>query len=278
MSNILFSVIIPTFKRNDLLLLCLNSILKANENINLNIEVIVTSDSFEETLQVQNLFPESNVLFVSGPGKGPAANRNNGVQFTKGEWILFLDDDVVADSSILSAYLNAIHYHPSIKAFEGSIYPDDWKLLEKDMAECPVNISGGCFWSANVCIKKELFLKIGGFDEQFTIAAQEDQDIYQRLKQYSKVPFLKDAFVTHPVRIASLKTKIKSASASITNWLKFEHKNNSLINCFYIGYKTQVLAFIENMRKRKLKSTICNMYIMLVFPFIVLISKINRNV
>ncbi len=278
MKNILFSIIVPTFNRNDLLLICLNTILESKKHIYAEIEIIVSSDSFEDTLFLNNSFFDNEVLFVNGPGKGPAANRNNGAKYAKGDWLIFLDDDVMVDSLLLHTYLTAISANSNVEAFEGAIHPDDLKLLKLDMAECPVNTNGGCFWSANICIKKNLFFKVGGFDEQFAIAAQEDQDIYEKLKVYTRVPFLKKAFVTHPVRIVSLKTKIQSAKQSIRNWLKFQQKTKPLVSCFYIGYKSQILAFLDNIKKAKTKSSLYNMYIIIIFPFIVLSSKINKNV
>ena len=39
---------------------------------------------------------------------GPAGNRNAGVKRAIGEWIIFLDDDCVAQGGFLEAYANAI--------------------------------------------------------------------------------------------------------------------------------------------------------------------------
>jgi glycosyltransferase involved in cell wall biosynthesis len=115
---------------------------------------------------------------VEGPKKGPAANRNKGAQTAKGKWLVFIDDDCLPDKELLLEYEKSIESNPAVKAFEGAIFPDNWELLKKDMAECPINIHGGYFWSANVCINKEIFFKINGFDEDFILAAQEDQLLY----------------------------------------------------------------------------------------------------
>ena len=271
-----FSIIIPTSNRPSLLKLCLSELYKAVTYIGSHkVEIIVTDDSSDERSKdlLKTHFPQ--VRFMNGPRKGPAANRNNGAKSASGQWLLFLDDDIIPDVNLISDYINAISLDIEIAAFEGAIFPDDWKLLEKDMAECPINTYGGCFWSANVCIKKELFFKIGGFNEQYTIAAQEDQDIFAKIKVHTPVPFLKNAFVIHPVRIASLKKKIQLAPSSIINWLIFQQKTKSLASCFEIGYKSQISALVDNVKKMKPKSSIYNMYIIFIFPFVVLRSKIN---
>jgi GT2 family glycosyltransferase len=190
-------------------------------------EVIVTDDGKENNAQafVQDTF--HRVKWTEGPQKGPAANRNNGARHAAGEWLVFIDDDCLPDPNLLRAYTEAIANNPGTLAFEGAIMPDSWKLLKKDMAECPVNTEGGCFWSANICIQKQLFEKIGGFDERFLIAAQEDQDIYRRLEKHTKICFLPKCIVIHPVRIGSLGKKMKALKLQFSNWLYYQEKYTS---------------------------------------------------
>lgn len=189
------------------------------------VEVIITDDGDHhfETTGVTESFPAFR--FISGPQRGPAANRNNGASLAKGEWLIFIDDDCLPDANLLKAYTAAIEEYPEAGAFEGCILPDDWNKLKKDMAECPVNTTGNCFWSANIVIRADLFRQIGGFDEQFLIAAQEDQDIYLRLKKLAKIVFVKDAIVVHPVRIAQITEKIKRMPAGFANWEKYYNKH-----------------------------------------------------
>lgn len=272
MSHIFFSIIIPTYKRNDLLYKCLNSILSFKKNKNFKFEIIVTSDSFDDTLLLKKLFISREIVFVNGPRKGPAANRNNGAKQAKGDWLIFLDDDIVPDSQLLLSYSTAISKYPNVHAFEGAIHPDDWKLLELDMAECPVNTNGGCFWSANVCIKRNVFEQILGFDEQFEIAAQEDQDIYNRLKEVTKVCFLPNALVIHPVRIIKFGKKICSLRPALLNWFRYSTKYNTLIKSVVIGYHSQLAALYQNIKKSKFKSALCNFYVIIILLPIICIN------
>jgi len=188
----LFSVIIPTCNRNDLLEKCLHNLAPEFQTFDVSdFEVIVTDDSSTGDAKqlIVRMFPW--VKWVEGPQKGPAANRNNGARHGTGKWLLFIDDDCAPEKDILNEYKDAIGQHPGCLAFEGAILPDDWEMLKKDMTECPVNTEGGYFWSANVCIETETFKRIDGFDENFLIAAQEDQDIFIRLKELTQVKFFK---------------------------------------------------------------------------------------
>jgi GT2 family glycosyltransferase len=249
MKNIIFSIVIPTCNRNENLKICLDKLYIIIQKFGINnCEVIVSDDgklNQAELLLTKN-FPW--VIWVVGPKKGPASNRNNGAKCARGVWLLFLDDDIIPDENLLWAYSNAISLNLDSQAFEGAIFPDDSSLLNKDMAECPVNTTGGCFWSANICIKKIFFEQIGMFDENFKIAAQEDQDLFERVKGKSPVVFVADAIVIHPVRIGSLIKSIKSINSISKNYSVYLRKYayDSLTTILVNQYKLHILVFLKN--------------------------------
>lgn len=192
------SVVIPTYERPDDLRICLNSL---SEDIQLgspSYEIIVTDDSKSEESRrmVEAEFPD--VSWGKGKQNGPAGNRNAGVYRVKGEWIVFLDDDCIAQEGYLKAYAKAIRANPDVLVFEGRIFAD---RPRKTWAEgCPENEHGGMLWTSNLCIKKSLFFEIGKFDERFKVA-YEDVEFAYRLKQRKiKTLFVSDAAVCHPWR------------------------------------------------------------------------------
>ncbi|RYY07005.1 MAG: glycosyltransferase family 2 protein, partial [Sphingobacteriaceae bacterium] len=105
----MFSIIIPTYNRNDLLSKCLQRLEPGSQSIDVNkYEVIVTDDSKQEEAKnfIQNNF--NWVKWVPGPQKGPAANRNYGAKQASGEWLIFIDDDCMPDVHLLQNYQNAL--------------------------------------------------------------------------------------------------------------------------------------------------------------------------
>ena len=102
--------------------------------------------------------------------------------------------------------------------------------MKEETAECPINISGDAFWSANICVQKNLFFSIKGFDEQFLLAAQEDEDLYRRVRALTIVTFLENCIVVHPVRFFSVKKKISGMKKQFKNYLYFfkKHGNTSV--------------------------------------------------
>lgn len=193
-----FSVVIPTYERPKDLKICLESLSMKNQDGAPAYEIIVTDDSHSDDCRnlVEKDFP--NVAWGKGKQNGPAGNRNAGVARAQGDWIIFIDDDCIAQKGYISAYAAIIKNNPSIGALEGRIFPD---RPRKTWAEgCPANELGGMYWTSNLCVKKELFCKLGGLDERFEVAF-EDVDFTHRLRQTSVgMSFVYGAAVCHPWR------------------------------------------------------------------------------
>ncbi len=260
------SVIIPTCNRLVLLSKCLDC-LRADfqKTENDRYEVIVTDDSKNNKTEKMIADKYQWVTCAKGPQKGPAANRNNGAKSAKGEWLIFLDDDVIPDAGLISEYIKGITDNPDSLAFEGTILPDNEKLLKKDMAECPVNTTGGYFWSANICVNKWLFKQVGGFDESFSIAAQEDQYLYYLLKKQTNIKFLAPAKVTHPVKFIALKNKLKNNITAVSNWALYCSKQSmSKYKIIQQGYAFQCRSLLKNLYFLKIKSAILNCHTLLI--------------
>ena len=196
--NPVLSIVIPTFERPGDLKRCLESLSYQNQIGAPPFEIIVSDDSEsnDSIILVEKEFPK--VVLGKGKKNGPAGNRNAGVRRAKGVWIIFIDDDCIADKNFLNAYFKAIKDNPKAILFEGKIYPD---RPRKTWAECcPENSHGDMFWTSNLCVKKEVFNKVGGFDERFKVA-YEDIDFAYRVNSLGlQSKFVKEASVCHPWR------------------------------------------------------------------------------
>jgi len=209
----LFSVIIPTCHRNEALMRCLAGIAPAKqegmalfhgnsanpkrESFNAY-EIIVTDDGSLSTAErmLREGFPWAQ--WVSGPKRGPAANRNHGAEKAAGDWLVFVDDDCIPEPTLLAAYARAAAAGNSA-VLEGMTLPEGNRGAA-DM-ECPINTFGGHLWACNFAIKRRLFIDLGGFDENFPAPAMEDTDMQTRLsKAGHKTVFVAEASVKHPWR------------------------------------------------------------------------------
>lgn len=196
----LFSVIIPTCQRPQLLARCLERLAPGKQSLpGENYEVIVTDDgTTDETTKVIAGFPWAR--WTQGPRRGPAANRNHGATRAEGEWLVFTDDDCLPDVNWLEAFAGRARQSsdaPSV--LEGRTYVD--RARRHPLEVSPVNGSGGVLWSCNFAIKRSAFVMLGGFDERFPYSAMEDCELRIRLVQRNtEMEFVPQAGVMHPWR------------------------------------------------------------------------------
>jgi GT2 family glycosyltransferase len=233
----LFSVIVPTYHRNDLLSKCLDCLAPGVQKLPAEqYEVIVTDDGSQTTAQemISDRYPW--VKWVAAPHQGPATNRNNGSKYAEGEWLIFTDDDCLPDSQWLEAYSQAILNQPDCLVFEGKTYVDSPR---KSLAEtAPINETGGYLWSCNLAIQKQLFESLGGFDQRFPYAAMEDVDLRLRLTKLGyKFSFIPLASVCHPWRDKGGWEKLKQHNYSTLVFLSIHPEQIHKINFnYYIWY------------------------------------------
>lgn len=133
------------------------------------------------------LFDNRIRLIDNISNKGAGAARNNGISVADGEWLAFIDADDQWDASYLDRVSEAISEEkPDItstdyyisngrgerryrtKQTTGKLYPQE---LFCDCLSCP-----SC-----VCVKRELVIEVGGFDE--TLPSREDYDLWLRIIQ-----------------------------------------------------------------------------------------------
>lgn len=193
----LISVIIPTCHRDDLLAACLARFASHAQTLTVeNYEVIVSDDGSRTTARelVVEKFPW--VKWTAGPKRGPAANRNHGASLATGEWLAFVDDDCEPDSGWLKAITKKMS---DADVVEGkTICPAKRDTPFEEHVE---NLTGGVLWSCNFAIRRDVFRRLGGFDEDFLEAGGEDMELAWRIRRNGlRVAFAPDAIVFHPPR------------------------------------------------------------------------------
>ena len=223
--NKIFSVIIPTRHRNDQLCACLERLKPGQQSLPFESYEVIVSDDGEDSSAAQAVqmnYPWA--LWVPGPRRGPAANRNNGARFAGGQWLVFTDDDCLPDSFWLSSFQAAMQA-TAVEAMEGAIYPIGDP--DRDLAHCPSNLQGGYFWSANIAVARGLFQKLGGFDERYRFADHEDEDLRMRASVHTDIVFVPEARVGHPVRVSSLPEALSSIPKRTQSWVChiFKHQH-----------------------------------------------------
>jgi GT2 family glycosyltransferase len=192
-----FSVCIITYRRPDLLAKCLERIAPGRQTLDAaNYEVVVSDDCPEGSAR-QVVANGGFARWVKGPEQGVAANRNNAAQAARGEWIVFVDDDELPEPDWLEK-LHEAAVSGTWDVIEGRVEPVDYP--DSVFWYAPTVRQGGLFCTANLAIRRELLVKLGGFDQRLRVS-HEDVELGGRIVASGcRTTFQGDAVVYHPAR------------------------------------------------------------------------------
>ncbi|MEC4986619.1 MAG: glycosyltransferase [Oscillatoria sp. PMC 1068.18] len=196
------SVIIPVYNGGKNFRKCLSSLKKSLTSPS---EVIVVADGDTDgSHQVAEEFG-STVIKLSSTG-GPAQARNIGAKAATGEILFFIDADVEINPDAIAQVANFFEHHPNISALIGS-YDDapgadnflsQYKNLFHHYTHQKGKENASTFWGACGAIRQEVFLSLGGFDENYRFPCVEDIELGYRLKAAGyKIRLCKEIQVKH---------------------------------------------------------------------------------
>lgn len=111
--NTFFSVIIPVYNREILILETINSVLNQNYK---NFELIVVNAGSTDKTHQNVLSFKDRLILLNQPDQGPEIARNTGVEHATGEYLVFLDSDDILLPGALSIYRQIIERekHPAV--------------------------------------------------------------------------------------------------------------------------------------------------------------------
>jgi GT2 family glycosyltransferase len=136
-------------------------------------------------------------MYVRTDVKGAANARNSGAFYARGDVVAFTDDDCRPDADWLEKGL-CYFTDPSVAGIEGLIVSDR-AHDDRYRAVTNVGFEGIGFMTANLWIRRDTFLAVGGFDPQFDpFPFREDTDLAWRALRHGTIPFAPDVRVYHP--------------------------------------------------------------------------------
>jgi GT2 family glycosyltransferase len=252
------SVVVPTFKRPELLSRCLDALSKQNLDPTAY-EVIIADDAASDETKrlVENLFtaqipvkvaqvqectgvkeslesnspplpssyefrsPSPSFRYIPVTGThGPAAARNAGWRAACGEIIAFTDDDCIPDPNWLKAGVSAFR-EEVVGVWGRTIVP--LPDIPTDYELNAARLGLGEFVTANCFIKRDAIALVGGFDERFTLAWREDSDLFfTLLERGSNFVCAPDAIIIHPIRKAPWGVSLSQQRKGMFNALLYK--------------------------------------------------------
>jgi GT2 family glycosyltransferase len=216
------SIVVPTYRRNDLLRRCLEKLASQDFEPS-RCEILIADDAGDErTAELVEQFSHQaacSVRYVRvGPAHGPAAARNAGWRAASGSIIAFTDDDCLPNANWLREGVAALE---SAGAAAGQVVvplPEQPTDYERDCA----GLSRGEFVTANCFCRRAALEAVGGFDERFKAAWREDSDLQFTLLEHGyRIVQAPAAVVIHPVRPARWGVSLKQQKKTAYNALLY---------------------------------------------------------
>jgi len=203
-TDILISVIIPTYKRSERLQHLLKQLTAQDAEQPGCYEIIVVDDGSPKSPcpEVEAIGCNAAVLvrcFRKENG-GPASARNFGARMARGEFLLFVDDDMSVRPDFIRAHIETqkefgpalinCHFDWQVEADSKPFQlwykkrVEHWAGLRledaKEIADDVFEITNVLATTANLSVSRKIFESVEGFDEGYPFGC-EDQDFAGRL-------------------------------------------------------------------------------------------------
>lgn len=189
MTSFCISVIVPCFNNGHILatmLMCFMEQAKVNDCFEMLIIDDASTDDTKQSVEGLQL-PPSFRYFKCQKNKGAAAARNFGAFQAQGDYLLFIDSDVVPDATLVATHLETQRRCAGalVVGRTCSMPPDNCDIFYQIMGrsvfafdlgpeECPLPFQD--FVSRNFSIPREIFLQLNGFDERYPNSGFEDTE------------------------------------------------------------------------------------------------------
>ncbi|MDB8555543.1 glycosyltransferase family 2 protein [Turicibacter sanguinis] len=202
----LVSVVIPTYKRPDMIVRAIKSVQHQTYK---NIEIIIVDDNGANTeMQLKTAkeieeFKHDVSYLIHNKNKGGSAARNTGWLAATGDYITFLDDDDEIEKTKIEKQISILE---SLDDSWGACYTG-YKVLKKNgknqiSTECR---QGDCYIDAlmrtmfmgsgsNLLLRKRVVDEINGYDESFI--RNQDIEFLTRALEKHKLAYVDEVLLT----------------------------------------------------------------------------------
>lgn len=212
------SVVIPTRNRAQLLWDCVESVVGQDFPVGQYEIVVVDDGSTDETPQIAHSImggvTSPRIVYLRVEKKGLNAARNEGIRAATGDPIVFIDDDVIAPASWLSAMAEGVLRHPEASEFGG---PTRVRLEGRGPRFCAVDQPDGEFYlgetevtvrgviGANLGIRRGAIQRVGLFNESLSGTGDETEWELRLVNAGGQIVYLPKAWLWHRRTAADLR-------------------------------------------------------------------------
>lgn len=274
MKDPLLSVIIPTHNHAHFLPRTINCV--RNQTFNDYEVIVVDNGSTDNTRQIIESMEWDKLRYIYQKNSGSAAgSRNTGLRLAKGKYIAFLDSDDIWYASKLAKVMDVFLSDPEI-----DVICNDEKLrvgdkitsylkygpYENSMFEKMLFFGNRLSGSATT-VKRELMLKIGGFDESKKYVHVEDYDAWLSLAKLGcRFYFINEPLGEYVLHDSNLSYEIGRQMHNLRNVLLKQYmsfKDNKRPFHLYLFIRAYAITYLRQLRRylQYLKAKYLNKYL-----------------
>ncbi len=239
-----------------------------------NIEtIVIDNNSTDKTKEISKKY--TSKVYNKGPER--SIQRNFGVQKAKGKYIIYLDADMRLEPELVKKAIKEIQ-----RTKADALYISEIVIGESFLSK--IRRHERSFYDATVIdcariIKREAFLRVGGFD--LSLTGPEDFDLQKKLKHKGyKSSLLKNSWLDHDESNIVLKDYLNKKSYYATSFDKYREKwgaDDEDIKKQLGFYYRFIGVFIENKKWKKLLKHPILTAGMYYLRFLVGIRYLRRN-
>lgn len=212
------SIVLPVFNMEKYILDAIKSI---QQQTYTNWELIIIDDASTDGSEerIRSVKDKRIKYIKNGKQIGTYPSRNRGLTVTTGKYIAVMDADDIAHPERLEIQVDFLESNSDILAVGTQfVFLNQKETYLKPQNYSDILISllyNNCFLHPSMMIHRELFLAIGGYNEEYVYAS--DYDLMCRLALLGKVENLPNSLMyyrCHPKQISSLYIKEQAAYAN----------------------------------------------------------------
>ena len=218
MTELTISVVIPTYQREKVLIETLEYLLHYAKKTPEFLELILVDQTRQHEPETQKFLSEwkdqGAIKWFRLNQPHLTRSMNLGLLKARGDVVLFIDDDIIPNSNLLSEHLDAYRNKSDLWAVVGQISqpgeePEDLPFIPSGnkltrYLNFPFRRKEGTYienaMAGNLSVKRNKALAIGGFDENFTppVASRFETEFAKRLvSKGGKIWFEPKASIHH---------------------------------------------------------------------------------
>ena len=249
-----FTVIIPLYNKEMYIENAIKSIL--NQTFT-DFELLIINDcSTDKSIEIASKFAFEKVQIIHHEkNSGLAATRNTGIKKATSNYVTFLDADDLWKPHFLEKIFHLIQNFPDARIF-GTNYEEIWgktiKNPHNNSDSLPkhflgyvnffqINLKQGIYNHGSVCFHKEVYEKVGFYNEKIQLS--QDLDFNIRANYNYKLAFDNSVQMSYFMQTDNQLTRSSIVNKTIPDYDKYEDwtKNNSDLKK-YLDFERYVLG------------------------------------